>query len=377
MTEPVHSLANRRRTVARRAGIVSAMVGVAAAGVAAGVAAERLLLRRSRSTTVDPYAEERFGQLPFDECLTVTTSDGLELYVEVVEPADGIDLDFDYLDLPGPAEHEPTLIFVHGFALDMGTFYFQRSALTRRGDYRMVFYDQPGHGRSTKLTNGEYTIDDLAEGLKLVIDETTPTGPIVLIGHSMGGMTIMALADHYPDLFGERVIGVVLISTSAGELGEVSLGMPDFLTRFTRPLLPAVIGSGKLTSGVIDNVRRASTDLAWLLTRRYGFGSATASPALVSFVEQMNSRTSTEVVVRYLRTVYTHQRITALDQLKRTKVLVICGDDDKLTPPSHSAEIVRHLPDARFVPVPEAGHVALLERPDIVNAALQEFLAEL
>jgi len=373
MTESL-PLPSRRRRVARTAGLVSAVVGVAAAGVAAGVAAERLLLRRNRDTIADPYADERFGQLPFDECLTVATSDGLELYVEIVEPADGLDVDFDYLDLPTSPAAEPTLIFVHGFALDMGTFYFQRSALTRRGDYRMVFYDQPGHGRSSKLTTGEYSLDDLAQGLKRVIDATTPSGPLVLVGHSMGGMTIMALADHYPDLFLERVAGVVFISTSAGELSQVNLGMPDFVTRFTRPLLPALIGSGKLTSGVIDNVRRASTDLAWLLTRRYGFGSAPASPALVSFVEQMNSRTSTEVVVRYLRTVYTHERIAALDELKRTRVLVICGDDDKLTPPSHSAEIVRRLPDARFVPVPLAGHVALLERPDIVNAALLDFL---
>ncbi len=207
-----------------------------------------------------------------------------------------------------------------------------------------------------------------------MIDETTPTGPIVLIGHSMGGMTIMALADAYPELFLDRVAGVVFISTSAGELAQVSFGMPDFVARFTRPLLPVLIGSGRLTSGVVDSVRRASTDLAWLLTRRYGFGSAPASRALVSYVEQMNSRTSTEVVARYLRTVYTHERIAALDELKRTKVLVICGDDDKLTPPSHSEEIVRHLPDARFVVVPEAGHVALLERPEIVNAALLEFL---
>jgi pimeloyl-ACP methyl ester carboxylesterase len=375
MTEPLPQQ-RRRHLVARRAGLVSAMVGVAAAGVAAGVAAERLLLRRRQpEAAVDPYAEEQFGQLPFDECLTVTTSDGLDLYVEVVEPNDGIDVDFDFL--PAPSSSDPTVIFVHGFALDMGTFYFQRSALTRRGDVRMVCYDQPGHGRSSRLTTGEYTLDDLAEGLKRVIDETTPTGPIVLVGHSMGGMTIMALADRYPEMFGERVTGVVLISTSAGELSEVNLGMPDFMTRFARPLLPALIGSGKLTSGVIDNVRRASTDLAWLLTRRYGFGSAPASPALVSFVHRMNSRTSTEVVVRYLRAVYTHERLSALDELKRTKVLVICGDDDKLTPPSHSAEIVKHLPDARFVGVPEAGHVALLERPDIVNAALLEFLDEL
>jgi pimeloyl-ACP methyl ester carboxylesterase len=357
----------------RRAGLIGAVVGIAATGVAVGVTAERMLLRRRRSPeAIDALVEEPFGELPYDESLTIPTDEGVDLYVEIVERVDGIDLDFGLGE-----DSEPTLIFVHGFCLDMGTFHFQRTALARRGDYRMVFYDQPGHGRSGKLEHGEYSLEQLGTSLKRVIDETAPDGPIVLIGHSMGGMTIMALAELYPDLFGERVKGVVLVSTSAGKLDEVNFGMPDFVSRFSKPLMPVVIGGGKLTSGVIDSIRRASTDLGWLLTRRYGFGSIPPSRALVSYVEQMNSRTGTEVVARYLRTIYTHARYPALEALKRTTALVICGEDDKLTPPEHSAEICRILPDASFVPVPGAGHVALLERPDVVNAALLDFLEQI
>jgi pimeloyl-ACP methyl ester carboxylesterase len=363
----------RTRRAARRAGLLSAVVGVAAAGVAAGVTAERLLLRRTRYSPDDPYEDERFGQLPFDESRTVTGPDGIDVYVEVVEPADGVDLELDFDFIPAGAP-EPTLVFIHGFCLDMGTFHFQRAELTRRGDYRMVFYDQPGHGRSGKLDHGEYTLESLGETLKAVLDQTLPAGPMVLIGHSMGGMTIMALAELYPDLFAERVQGVVFMSTSGGKLDEVSLGMPDFLARFGRPLVPVIIGSGKLTSGVVDSVRRASTDLAWLLTRRYGFGSA--KPSVVSYVERMNSTTGTEVVARYLRAIYTHARYPALEALKRTKVLVVCGEKDLLTPLAHSEEICRILPDARLATVPEGGHVAMLEFPDQVNAALLDFLAQ-
>jgi len=357
----------------RRAGFLGTVVGAVATGVALGVTAERVLMRRRRTPEADdPLVGEPFGELPYDESLIIPTHDGIDMYVEVVEPVDGIDLDLGLIDDP-----EPTLVFIHGFCLDMGTFHFQRTELARQGDYRMVFYDQPGHGRSGKLRTGEYTLDDLAQGLKRVIDETVPEGPIVLIGHSMGGMTIMALAEEFPDLFGGRIKGVVLVSTSAGKLDEVNFGMPDFLARFSKPLMPVVIGGGKLTSGAVDNIRRGATDLAWLLTRRYGFGSQVPSRALVSYVEAMNSRTSTEVVARYLRTIYTHARYPALEALKRTKALVICGEDDKLTPLEHSAEICRILPDARFLAVPGAGHVALLERPDVVNPALLEFLEQI
>ena len=332
-----------------------------------------MLLRRRRAPNTDEtQAAQRFRPLPYDEAFTVPTDFGVDLYVEVVDPVDGVDLDLGPLGEP-----EPTLVFIHGFCLDMGTFHFQRAELARLGEYRMVFYDQPGHGRSGKLAEGEYTLEDLAEGLVSVLDEAVPDGPMVLIGHSMGGMTIMALAERYPDLFGDRIKGAVLVSTSAGKLDEVAFGMPDYVARIAKPLMPVVIGGGKLTSNVVDNIRRASTDLGWLVTRRYGFGTEEPDRALVSFVERMNSQTDTEVVARYLRTVYTHARYPALEALKRTKVLVICGEDDKITPPEHSAEICRILPDASFVAVPGAGHVALLERPDVVNPALLEFLEQI
>jgi pimeloyl-ACP methyl ester carboxylesterase len=330
---------------------------VAAAGVAAGVAAERMLVRRSLRVD-DPFADEPFGTLPHDDELTVTTPDGIDLHVELLKSETGPD------DL--------TVIFVHGFCLDMGTFHFQRRAF--EGQFRMVFYDQPGHGRSGRLSEGEYTLDALARGLASVIEATTPTGRIVLVGHSMGGMTIMALAEHAPHLFVDRVAGVVLVSTSAGNLDQVTFGLPEVVARFRHPLMPLVRNAGKITVAMVDRARKAGTDLAWLLTRRYGFGTERPSPALVSYVEKMNSATSAEVIARYLRTLYTHARLLALAALREVPVLVVCGDVDVLTPLAHSQEICRALPDAEMVVVSNGGHVVLLEHADEVNAAIGSFL---
>jgi pimeloyl-ACP methyl ester carboxylesterase len=345
------------KQTARRAGLVGAIVGVAAAGIAAGVAAERMLVRRSLRVD-DPLADEPFGELPCDDELTVTTPDGVDLHVEVVDSDTGPD------DL--------TVVFVHGFCLDMGTFHFQRRALD--GQYRMVFYDQPGHGRSGRLPDGEYTLEALGLGLASVLDATAPTGRIVLVGHSMGGMAIMALAEHAPNLFVERVAGVVLISTSAGNLDQVNFGLPEVVARFRHPLMPLARNAGKITVAMVDRARKASTDLAWLLTRRYGFGTQRPSPALVSYVEKMNSATSAEVIARYLRTLYTHARLLALAALREVPVLVICGDVDVLTPLAHSQEIVGALPDAEMVVVENGGHVVLLEHADEVDEALASFL---
>jgi pimeloyl-ACP methyl ester carboxylesterase len=351
-----------KRRLAQVAGAVGAAAGVAAAGAAAAVAAQRAVVRRHKRDATDPYGQAPFGRQPYDEALTVETADGTDIYVEVVEPKQ--------------PHRRPTLVFVHGFCLDMGTFYLQREALARRGEFRMVFYDQPGHGLSGRLETGDYELSALGRTLRAVIDELVPEGPLVLVGHSMGGMTIMAFAELYPEMFGDRVVGTVLMATSGGRIEETKLGLPALVARVGGPVLPLLNSATRLHGNLIDRGRQAASDLSWLLTRRYGFGDRRPSAALVSFVEMMNSRTSADTVVRYLRTLYTHSRYPALEALKDTPTLVIVGEKDMITPVTHSEEIMRRLPDARYVKVPDSGHVVMLEHAGQVNAALAEFLSE-
>jgi pimeloyl-ACP methyl ester carboxylesterase len=350
----------RRASRRRQVGIVGAVVGVAAAGLATAFAIERVVVRKSLRAPGDPYRDEEFGDQPYDTEMTVTAADGTDLHVEIVEPV-----------------HEsgkPTIVFVHGFALDMGTFYFQRNTLSERGDQRLVFYDQPGHGRSGRLESGDYDIAALGRSLAAVLDAAVPDGHIILVGHSMGGMTIMAFAEQYPEWFGGRVTGVVLISTSAGLIDKTKLGLPTLVARVSAPFFGVWGGAARIGGGAIDRARVASSDLAWLLTRRYGFGDDRPSASLVTFVEQMNSKTSVETLTKYLRTLYTHNRFPALSALRGVPVLVIVGTKDYLTPVTHSEEILRHLPEAELVKVDNSGHVVMLEKADEVNAAMLPFL---
>jgi pimeloyl-ACP methyl ester carboxylesterase len=353
----------RKGSRRRQVGIVGAVVGVAAAGLATAFAVERAVVRRSRQQSGDPHREEEFGDQPYNTEMTITAADGTDLHVEIVEPVTD--------------SGKPTIVFVHGFALDMGTFYFQRKALSERGDQRLVFYDQPGHGRSGKLQSGDYDIAALGKSLAAVLDAVVPEGRIILVGHSMGGMTIMAFAEQYPEWFGSRVTGVVLISTSAGLFDKTKLGLPTLVARASAPFFPLWGAGARIGGNAIDRARVASSDLAWLLTRRYGFGDDRPSPSLVTFVEQMNSKTSVETLTRYLRTLYTHNRFPALSALRGVPVLVIVGTKDYLTPVTHSEEILRYLPEAELVKVDNSGHVVMLEKADEVNAAILPFLDKL
>ena len=348
---------------AKRVGVAGAAVGVVAAGLATAFAVERALVRRSVNAPGDPYVEEPFGDQPFDHESTVTAADGTDLHVEIVEPAEDTG--------------KPTIVFVHGFALDMGTFYFQRKLLAEQGEYRLVFYDQPGHGRSGKLASGEYDIAALGKSLAAVLDATVPDGHIILVGHSMGGMTIMAFAEQYPEWFGKRVTGVVLMSTSAGLFDKTKFGLQTLVARASAPFFPLWDKAAHLGGNTIDRARMVSSDLAWLLTRRYGFGEVKPSPSLVTFVESMNSKTPVETLTKYLHTLYTHNRFPALSALRGVPVLVIVGTRDYLTPVAHSEQILEHLPEAELIKVANSGHVVMLEKADEVNAALLPFLEKI
>jgi pimeloyl-ACP methyl ester carboxylesterase len=338
-------------------GLAGALLGAMAAGAAAGVAAERFAVRRRRKAG-DPYADEPFGALPADTVRTVN-ADGVDLHVEIVD-ADG--------------EPDFTAIFVHGFALDMGTFHFQRRVFTGNDDpsFRMVFYDQPGHGKSAPRPDGDYTIDQLADCLAAIIAEVAPEGPLVLAGHSMGGMTLMALAERYPDLVLERVVGAAFISTSAGHLDEVALGFPPILAWLRGAVTPTLTKVLRWQPTMAERGRRSGSDLAYLLTKRYGFGTPDPSPALVEYVEQMNDATKVEVIAGYLATLSQHDRYAALEAYADIESLVVCGEKDLLTPVEHTREIAKLLPRATLLEVPDGGHCTLMEHADVVNTALDE-----
>src|SRR4051812_39647040 len=118
-----------------------------------------------------------------------------------------------------------TLVLAHGWTLAQASWDDVAELLTpsvAAGELRLIRYDQRGHGRSTwgRYVDhvNELSIDQLGADLGNLLDQLAPTGPVVLAGHSMGGMTIMCLAAARPELFGDRVRGVALVSTSAGDL---------------------------------------------------------------------------------------------------------------------------------------------------------------
>ncbi len=352
----------------RITGVAGLAAGAVAAGAGAVVAAERIAIGRTqvlRSTA----APEQLGQLR-GQPLTVLTDDGVPLHVEIDEPPAAANQAGQ-----GAPPQPVTIIFCHGYTLNQDCWHFQRAALAR---HRLVFWDQRDHGRSGRSAAGAASIERLGADLDLVIRAAAPGDiPVVLVGHSMGGMTIMTLAGQHPELFGTKVTGVGLIATAASGLSAGSPWMPGPIRPVLTRALPLVL-RGAATgyrAMLVERGRRVAGDLSFLSTRFVGFGDPRVHPAVVDFLEQMIRSTPIEVVAAFGEVLYGVDMRDTLATLGRVPVVTVTGDKDRLISPSLGLELAEGIPGAELVWVPGAGHAVILEAPGVVNEAITGLIA--
>ncbi|GAA2941349.1 MULTISPECIES: alpha/beta hydrolase [Streptomycetaceae] len=376
----------------RRAGIAGAAIGVIAAGAAAGVAVERLTVGRGmrKKARLALDASGPYGSVRGTPGRAVA-DDGTGLYYEVDEVEDGGTVRSGAKPgsgtsssrrrrlfgrkAPGPV----TVVFSHGYCLSQDSWHFQRAAL--RGLVRTVHWDQRSHGRSERgraqAEGVPVGIDQLGRDLKAVIDAAAPEGPLVLVGHSMGGMTMMALADRYPELIRDRVAAVAFIGTSSGKLGEVNFGLPVAGVNAVRRVLPVVLNALGSQAELVERGRRATADLFAGLIKRYSFGSRDVDPAVSRFAERLIESTPIDVVAEFYPAFTDHDKSGALLAFRDIPVLILAGDKDLVTPSTHSEAIADHLPDSELVIVPDAGHLVMLEHPETVTDRLADLLVRI
>ncbi|WP_020662425.1 alpha/beta fold hydrolase [Amycolatopsis benzoatilytica] len=280
------------------------------------------------------------------------TSDGCALHVETA----------------GPADAAVTLVLVHGWTQDHRTW---DGVVEHLGPgVRTLRYDLRGHGGSAPASEGKATIPQLADDLAELIAARVPTGPLVVAGHSMGGMTVMALAERHPDLVRERVAGVAFVATSSGQMDRITLGLPGMAgqmsARFERrlakalahrkgerlPLSPPLVRSGARFLVFGDHPRRADV-------RTVADQLLCAHPASLGAFQDAIS---------------THDRRVALATLRGTPAVVLAGEKDRLCPLPHAKVIADELPDAEFVRFPGAGHMLPQERASEVAVRIGALL---
>ena len=314
----------------RRAAVAGGALGLVAAGSATAAALTARSKRIARLDGSDPCGPDA-SRLPDGRSLVVTTDDGAHLAVTVAGSDDG-----------------PTVVLAHCWTGSRAIW----ATVARRlvlGGHRVVLYDQRGHGQSTN-SDAPPSIDALGHDLRAVL-EATGSSDAVLVGHSMGGMTIQSYAALHPDDFADRARAVVLVATAARTLGPTLPGrvvhraLGDGRQEWTRR---GRVGRAVVRGSIGQDARRAHIDLT-LETF-----AGTTGVARAGFLVAMAAMD--------LRAGLAHIAVP-------TTVLV--GTRDMLTPVRSGRQLASGIPDAELVVLPGAGHMLPLEAPDRIIDAIR------
>ena len=279
---------------------------------------------------------------------------------------DGVRL---HVEAHGPADAPVTVVLLHGWCQDRRTWQHQVAAMRVLGARRprVITYDTRGHGRSGATRLAGATLAQLGDDLAEVLRRYAPTGPIVLGGHSLGGMTIMEYAAAHPTTFADRVAGLLFVSTTAEGHTHTQYGLPSRLAALMRA--GETVGAGLLArSGpwcphraLLPALRPA---VRWLL-----FGDECDNEAL-ELAMRAFGRAPLRSVGGFRASIGTQQRLETLASLADVPAAVLVGSRDRLTPPACARSIAGALPFADLSVLPGAGHMLPLERPHEVSAAL-------
>lgn len=319
---------------------------VLAAGGAAWATAYRSNRRSIAADPIKPRLDHELHGRPVD----VRAGDGTALRVRVFGPEDA-----------------PTVVLVHGWTCALEFWTLQIQAL--QDDLRIVAYDLRGHGGSAPSSGGDYSIDAYRDDLESVLRATVPEGQrAVLIGHSLGAMTIVAWAADRGSSLLDRVSAVGLFSTGLGDLISSSLILPA-----PGPVARVQQELGQLMLGSRAPIPKRSTPVSAAVVRYVALCNA-ASPATVAFCEELVLNCPRDVRANTGSAISRVELLDGLDALD-VPTTVLVGKQDRLTPPVHAEQMAEALDVLHeVIELDDVGHMAPLEAPERTTRAIRDLV---
>jgi pimeloyl-ACP methyl ester carboxylesterase len=277
--------------------------------------------------------------------------DGTRLYVETLGPQDA-----------------PTMVLTHGWGTDADLWYYVKRDLA--AEYRIVTWDLPGLGNSGQPRNRDYSLDKMAEDLNAVL--SVSHGPVILVGHSIGGMINLTFCRRYPGLLGSKVLGMVEMNSTYTNPTRTtkSSGMSQALQKpLAEPMLYATIALSPVVR--VMNVMRYYNGMSHVQNALQSF-AGTATGGQVDFVSRYEILSTPSVVARGGLAMF-HWDASAVPSTIPIPVLLLAGDRDTTTVPAASEHMQRGMKQAHLTVISPAKHMGLLERNHEYNAAVLAF----
>jgi pimeloyl-ACP methyl ester carboxylesterase len=265
----------------------------------------------------------------------------------------------------------PTLVFTHGWSTSNTEWYYAKRHLSDQ--FRLIFWDLPGLGQSTQPENRNFALEKMASDLESVLS-LAHGQPVVLVGHSIGGMINLTFCRLFPDRLGHQVAGIVQVDTSYTNpvLTTKNAGFSRAIQKpVGEPLLYAMIGLSPLVRAM--NWLSYQNGTLQLMNAHSSFAGSETRGQL-DLISRYGYRSSPEVVARGTLAMF-HWDATPVLPHVNVPVLILVGQQDTTTLPSASEYMQQSMPQARLEKVSPSAHYGLLEQNQRYDSALARFAA--
>ena len=240
-----------------------------------------------------------------------------------------------------------TLVFLHGIGGGRAAWQRQLPFFEARG-YATYAWEAPGYGNAPAVE--PYTFANAARALESALDQLA-AGPVVAVGHSMGGMIAQEAYARFPQKFG----ALVLAFTSSAFGGTSSDFAQQFIDARIKPL---------------DLGRTMAEISARLMPTMHG---AASDPSGLMLAAQVMASVPPDTYRKAVAMLTTFDRRAELSKIK-VPTLVLAGSDDMIAPPAMMERMAQKIPGSEYVCLPGCGHLGPMDQPEAFNAALLAFL---
>lgn len=282
----------------------------------------------------------------------ITRPDGSEIHVEFYGSPDA-----------------PPLILTHGLGPNSTVWYYAKKHLSDR--FRVIVWDLPGLGKSKKPQNKDYSIEKYARDLEVVIS-LAGSQPVILLGHSMGGMILLTFSRLFPEQLKRRVAGLILVDTTYTNPLKTTI-LSRILKKIQKPLIEPLLYLAIplsplvwLSSGLsyLNGSMHITTELSGFTGRE--------TRGQLNFSTLLGLHASPGVLARGMLGMLHFDETATLPKIN-VPVLVVVGESDVSTRPPASQRMAADIPHAELVILKPAGHMGLMERNQQFAEAIEAF----
>ncbi len=285
--------------------------------------------------------------------------------VQRLNRPDGSEINVEFYGL----DDAPTIILTHGWGPDSTVWYYVKKQLSDR--FRIIVWDLPGLGKSKKPKNRDYSLEKYARDLEAVMS-LAGNQPVILLGHSMGGMILLTFCRLFPEHLTRQVAGLIIVDSTYINPLKTTI-FSKLLLLLQKPIIEPLLHLAIVLSPLLWLTSWLSylNGFTLLTTKISGF-TGTETRGQLNFSTLIGLKASPGILARGVLAMFKFNETNTLPTIS-VPTLVVAGKCDISTRPFASQRISQEVPQGNLALLSPGGHMGLMERNQQFAEVIRSF----